>query len=622
MKLAARLLAALPRPSTPAWIAAVYCGAAAVWVVATDTATAWWFRMPRAALAVEIAKGLAFVAVVGLLAVRSIRRYGERATEASARAMRDTSNVFAAGERTHLLDAAFQATPTAIVITDIQGQIEWVNPAFERITGYAFSEVVGKTPRVLKSGRHPQSFYDELWRTITAGNIWKGEVSNRSKDGRMFNEAMTIAPIRDAGGAIRHFVAIKEDITEKKALEGRLARAQRLESIGLLASGVAHDLNNVLAPILMSIDWLKNRYPTPESHQILNVMESSAQRGAGVVRQILTFAHGIEGERLEIVPKHLIREVQQMVSGTFPPGIEVDVHFAPDLKTVIGDATQLHQVLLNLAVNARDAMPNGGSLAISAENRRLDEREARLIVDARPGDYVLFTVSDTGTGIPPEILDRIFDPFFTTKAKGRGTGLGLSTVHGLVRSHGGFVTVNSALGVGSRFNVFIPAAAAAPAQPKPQGGGLRLQGDGRRLLLVDDELAVRRVGEEVLSHFGFSVVTAADGIEALEKFREFDGRFAAVITDVGMPRMGGDDLAAALRSLAPDLSIIASTGIMSESQTMTKMKALKAAGVEIVLNKPFTSEILMNALRKVMPASGEPEPAPSPRILKFPPMRG
>lgn len=267
-------------------------------------------------------------------------------------------------------------------------------------------------------------------------------------------------------------------------------------------------------------------------------------------------------------------------------------------------------------------MPNGGTLTISAENCRISEKEARLTVNARPGDYVLFTVSDTGSGIPPEILDRIFDPFFTTKPKGRGTGLGLSTVHGLVRSHGGFVAVNSALGVGSRFTVYIPAAADAPAQPKPQGGGQKLQGDGRRLLLVDDELAVRRVGEEVLSHFGFSVVTAADGIEALEKFREFDGNFAAVITDVGMPRMSGDDLAVALRGIAPNLSIIASTGIMSESQTMTKMKALKAAGVDIVLNKPFTADLLMSALTKVIPPAGKPEAAASPRILKFPPMHG
>ena len=619
MKLPPRLLELPARLSAPAKIAALYFGAAAAWIIVTDLLAAWWLHVPRFTTAVEIATGLAFVLVAGLLAARSVRKYADR--EVKTRAMHDANSVLAAGERVHLLDAALQAAPTAIVITDMRGQIEWVNPAFERISGYSGSEVIGKNPRVLKSGKHPQAFYDELWRTINSGSIWHGDVCNRAKDGRIFNEAMTIAPIRDSEGVIRHFVAIKEDITESKALEGRLMRAQRLESIGLLASGVAHDLNNVLAPILMSIDWLKNRYPTPDSHQILNIMESSAQRGAGVVRQILTFAHGIEGERVEIVPRHLIHEVQQMISGTFPPGIEIDVQFAPDLKSVIGDPTQLHQVLLNLAVNARDAMPNGGCLTISAENCRLSEKEARMTVNARTGDFVLFTVSDTGSGIPPEILDRIFDPFFTTKPKGRGTGLGLSTVHGLVRSHGGFVTVNSALGVGSRFTVYIPAAAEHPSQAKPQGGGQLLQGDGRRLLLVDDELAVRRVGEEVLSHFGFSVVTAADGIEALEKFHEFGGHFAAVITDVGMPRMGGDDLAAALRTIAPDLSIIASTGILSESQTMTKMKALKAAGVEIVLNKPFTAELLMNALKKVIPPSKGPGPAASPRIITFPPMQ-
>jgi PAS domain S-box-containing protein len=622
LKLPSQISAVLPRLSAPAKIAAIYCGAATVWIIVTDLAMAWWFRVPMAAIAVEMAKSLGFVAIAGVLATKTIHKYAMREAEAKTKSLLDEHSVFAAGERVHLLDAALQAAPTSIVITDSRGHIEWVNPAFEKISGYSSSEVIGKTPRVLKSGKHPQSFYDELWRTITAGNNWQGEICNRAKDGRIFREAMTVAPIRDSEGVIRHYVAIKEDVTESKALEGRLMRAQRLESIGLLASGVAHDLNNVLAPILMSIEWLKSRYPTPESHQILDIMESSAQRGAGVVRQVLTFAHGIEGERVEIVPRHLIRELQQMITGTFPPGIEIDVQFAPDLRSVIGDPTQLHQVLLNLAVNARDAMPNGGTLTISAENCRITDKEARLTVGAQPGDYVIISVSDTGTGIPPEILDRIFDPFFTTKPKGRGTGLGLSTVHGLVRSHGGFVTVNSALGVGSRFTVYLPAAKDAPVQQKPHSGGKTLQGGGRRLLLVDDELAVRRVGEEVLSHFGFSVVTASDGIEALEKFREFGGQFTAVITDVGMPRMSGDDLAATLRSMAPNLSIIASTGILSESQTMTKMKALKAAGVEIVLNKPFTSDLLMDALKKALPPSELPEQVTSPRIITFPPMRG
>ena len=622
VKPVSQILKALPRFSEPTKIAAAYGLATSAWIVATDLLLAWWLHVPRLAISVEIVKGLAFVSVAGFLAARSMRKFAHRETVATTRSLHDAHSVLAAGERVHLLDAALQAAPTAIVITDVRGHIEWVNPAFEKISGYSSDEVIGKTPRVFKSGKHPQSFYEELWRTITGGSIWQGEICNRAKDGRIFREAMTIAPIRDSSEVIRHFVAIKEDITESKAIEARLMRAQRLESIGLLASGVAHDLNNVLAPILMSIEWLKTRYPTPDSHQILNIMESSAQRGAGVVRQILTFAHGIEGERVEIVPKHLIHELQQMISGTFPPGIEIDARFAPNVKSVIGDPTQLHQVLLNLAVNARDAMPNGGSLTISAENCRLSEKEARLTVGARPGDYVLFTVSDTGSGIPPEILDRIFDPFFTTKPKGRGTGLGLSTVHGLVRSHGGFVTVNSALGAGSKFTVYLPAAAEAPVHQKPKGGGQPLQGDGRRLLLVDDELAVRRVGEEVLGHFGFSVVTAADGIEALEKFREYGGQFTAVITDVGMPRMAGDQLAAALRSLAPNLSIIASTGIMSESQTMTKMKALKAAGVEIVLNKPFTEDMLVNALKKALPPVEAAPPAETPRIITFPPIRG
>ena len=501
-------------------------------------------------------------------------------------------------DQLELLAAGARVTSSAIVITDDRGTIEWINPAFEAISGYKADEVIGRKISIVKSGEHPAQFYADMWRTIMDGRDWRGEVVNRAKDGRLYNEEMTITPMRNSGGAIRHFIAVKKDVTERKRLETQLMRAQRLESIGMLASGIAHDLNNVLAPVLMSIELLKLEMPGAGARENLDLMEGAANRGAAVIRQLLTFVKGIEGERTEVDPKHLLKGIAQLVSQTFPRNIELRVALEPGTGAVKGDVTQLEQVLVNLAVNARDAMPGGGVLGLRAGNCRVDEKQAGLHPGAKEGEFVVITVSDTGAGIAPENIERIFEPFFTTKSRGRGTGLGLATVHGIVRSHGGFIEVSSLLGNGSEFRVFLPVHSGPGPVPHPAAPQRKLKGNGRCVLVVDDDEAIRHLMRDILARHGFIVVSAVDGLDALNRFRESPGRFCAVITDMMMPKMNGAELASILNRVAPEVPVIASSGLISKGDG-DKTAAIPTS-VACVLSKPYTEGVLLGALSTVL----------------------
>ena len=358
-----------------------------------------------------------------------------------------------------LQSGALEATANAIVITDSNGMIERVNAAFTTLTGYSVEEAVGQNPRVLKSDKQSHAFYENMWKTIRAGKVWHGEVINRRKDGTLYTEEMTITPMMRACGEITHFIAVKQDITERKQLEERLFQTHRMESIGRLAAGIAHDLNNMLTPILFAAEMLRTAEDSNTRGVLLDTIVESAQRSADVVRQVLTFARGTQGEQRTLALKPLVSDVERMIRDTFPKTIAFATSIPPNLLSIKGDPTQIHQILLNLCINARDAMRDGGSLLISAQNRILDEKFAATVSGAKAGEYVMLAVSDNGTGIPNNIIDKIFDPFFTTKETGEGTGLGLSTVLGIVRSHGGFITVDSTVGMGSTFKVFFPAEA-------------------------------------------------------------------------------------------------------------------------------------------------------------------
>jgi len=511
----------------------------------------------------------------------------------------------------HLVQAALEAAPDGVAITDARGAVEWVNPAFERMTGYALADIRGRNPRVLKSGRHPPEFYARLWSTIRSGQVWAGEIENCRRDGSLYTEHMTVAPVRDDQGRITHFVAIKQDISEHKQLEQQLARTQRLESVGMLASGIAHDLNNIFAPILLSLELLKVKYPTADARKTLELIENAGQRGAGIVRQVLTFARGMDGARAEVQPRHLVRELAAMLKETLPRQIEVRVEGERDLATVRADATQLHQVLLNLAINARDAMNGRGTLTFDARNLELDQARIARHPQLVPGLYVLMSVRDTGSGIPPEVLEHVFEPFYTTKPRGEGTGLGLSTVYGIVKSHGGVVEVESEVGRGTTFRILLPAAGARQAPAPDSAAPFEvLRGQGRRILVVDDEESIRLVTLAALQRHGFVVETAVDGEDALASFRRDPTRFAAVITDLMMPRLGGRELIAELRWLAPRLPLIASSGLSGDQPTGEEDSTLQELGATVLLRKPYTEAELLVTLQAAFAPGPRTPPAP------------
>ena len=505
----------------------------------------------------------------------------------------------------HLLQAALQAAPSAWVITDAVGAIEWVNPAFTRLTGYPAAEVIGQTPRVLRSDRQSPEFYQQFWETIGRGEIWSGEICNRRKDGTLYDERMTVAPVRDGDGVIRHFVAIKDDVTERKQLEQQLTRTQRLESIGMLASGIAHDLNNVLTPILLSIELLRTKYPAPDAKKYVDTVETAAQRGAGIVRQVLTFARGLDGgERTEVQPRYLLKDVVHLIEETFPRNIDISYEVPHDVRPVMADLTQLHQVILNLAVNARDAMPHGGTLTLAARNFTVEAGDVPAHPRLKPGEHVALSVADSGTGIPPEVLEHMFEPFYTTKPRGKGTGLGLSTVYGIVRSHGGTIEVRTKLGQGSTFEVLLPAAPANSAAPGPVEVAPALLGAGRRVLVVDDEEAIRSVTQRVLSRHGFVPVLAVDGTDGLRAVLGNPRDYAVAIVDMMMPRMSGADLVRNLRLAVPGLPVIISTGMMTGDSESGPGVGLGELGVHAFLPKPYTAEELLAALARVLDREG------------------
>ncbi|MBN8419747.1 MAG: PAS domain S-box protein [Verrucomicrobia bacterium] len=404
------------------------------------------------------------------------------------------------------------------------------------------------------------------------------------------------APVRGSDGTHYGRVWTFHDITERKKLESQFLRAQRMESIGTLASGVAHDLNNILTPIMMSVAVLRLGMSAEKRDSLCDTIEMSAARGAQIVKQVLAFGRGLEGERHPLQVELLIDEMEQMIRSTFPKDITVECVKAPHLWLVLGDATQLHQVLLNLCVNARDAMPGGGRLRLSAENLDIDASYASMVPEITPGPHVLLEVADTGSGIPPEILERIFDPFFTTKELGKGTGLGLSTVHGIIKSHGGFLKVVTEPGKGTTFQIYMPAAPEQQAMEDATASAPDLTGHGECVLVVDDELEIASAARTVLEANGYRVLVANDAAQALVMFTENAREVALVLTDLMMPVMNGELLLRTLRKINPGLPVIASTGLCDQAQLAT----MKALGVDAVLLKPYNSTTLLRTINGVL----------------------
>jgi two-component system cell cycle sensor histidine kinase/response regulator CckA len=486
--------------------------------------------------------------------------------------------------------ALIEKAHDAILVRDLDGKISYANPSAERLFGWTAGE--------LQNGAVNELFTDaaatEARQLAMERGEWNGELRQRAKSGAglMLESRWTL--LRDDLGNAKGLLIISSDVTEKKQLEAEWLRMQRMEAVGALAGGMAHDLNNALAPILMGTQLLRRDSKDENTKRVLSLMESSTRRGADMVRQVLLFARGKQGEfeRLEVRP--LVKEVEKLARDTFPQSIKVSAHVADDLWPVRGNATQLHQVLLNLCVNARDAMPDGGSLSLAADNVTLDEASARAIPDGRAGEFVVLLVSDTGSGMPPEVLAKVFEPFFTTKPEGKGTGLGLSTSVRIVKAHEGFLSVQSVAGEGTTFEVYLPRLLATSA-----GEGVEVEapvprGNGELILVADDDEAVLELLRRSLEEYGYRVVTATNGAEAVSLCKESREPVALVVSDQTMPLMEGSRALAAIQATRPELSAV----LLCDEAAVTKQPGeLSLTQVEY-LPKPIELHRLLETVSR------------------------
>jgi signal transduction histidine kinase len=443
----------------------------------------------------------------------------------------------------------------------------------------------------------------EKWRLRQESKAILGNLEAAVKHRTRALEESQIAALNMMEDAVQNHEAARralEDLQRTEAERNQLAaeflRSQRMEGLGSLAGGIAHDLNNALAPVLLSVEILKLTNTDPDKGRILDTIYDCARRGADMVKQIVTFARGSEGNQGIVQPAHLVQEMIEMTRHTFPKGIQIRTAVAPNIWMLLGNPTQLHQILLNLCVNARDAMPTGGILTLGADNLRLDATAAEMSPDAKPGPYVILTVKDTGTGMTPEVRARLFEAFFTTKAPGKGTGLGLSTVHTIAKDHGGFLTVDSAVGQGTTFKVYLPAqpdtapvvaVVARPALPK---------GNGELILVVDDEAVVRSIAAQTLEAYGYRVVTAYDGAQAVGVCAKHLADLQLLITDMAMPIMDGPATIRAVRTLLPRLKVMAASG----SDVLSRSIALQELEVQGFLHKPYSADELIRTVHDVL----------------------
>jgi PAS domain S-box-containing protein len=482
-----------------------------------------------------------------------------------------------------------------VIFWAAQGQVTGGNDAFLNLLRYSREEMeagglnlVARTPP-----EYAELDHRGMAEIAATGTCAPYEKEFIRKDGSRVPVLVGSASFEDNPAEGLSFVL---DLTERKKLEHQFLRAQRMESIGTLAGGIAHDLNNILAPVMMSIELLKATATDPDASSLLETIGISTKRGADIVRQVLSFARGIEGERVEIQPKHLLYELEKIIKDTFPKDIRMQFVLPDEIWTIVGDPTQVQQILLNLCVNARDAMPNGGTLSIRVENSMLDATYAAMNGTAKPGRYVKISISDSGTGIPRELLDKIFEPFFTTKEPNKGTGLGLSTVMAIVKSHEGIVTVYSELNKGTAFNVYLPASVQGSSAENALVEDQLPRGKGEMILVIDDEPAILTVTSRTLQAFGYRVLTATDGAEAIAIYAGHRDEIAVVLTDMMMPVMDGAAVTRVLLRMDPAIKIVATSGLISNSGGAKGL----GFGIKHFLTKPYTAGNLLRVLRRVL----------------------
>ncbi|MDD3472315.1 MAG: PAS domain S-box protein [Syntrophaceae bacterium] len=496
------------------------------------------------------------------------------------------------------LFTAIEYSAGSVVVTDPQGNIQYVNPAFEKTTGYTSKEVMGKNPRILKSGKHDNSFYQQLWGSIINGSAWHGVLINRKKDGSLIQEEASISPVKDSAGNIINYVRVSRDVTKEIDLQRQLIQSQRMEAIGTLAGGIAHDFNNILFAITGNTELAIQTITTDDrlSSYLSRVLEA-ANRARDMVQQILAFSRHDKPERQPLDISPVIKESIKFLRASIPPNIEIKQNIQPNLPRINGDPTQIHQILINLCVNASHAMDrSNGILEISLCSINLDREFVADRISIKAGDYINLTVRDTGSGMTPGIMDHVFEPYFTTKKKGEGTGFGLSIVHNIVQNHGGFVTVQSDLGKGSSFNVYLPIIEECFENQLESQETSPIVGGHEKILLVDDESVLTDVGKSIFESLGYQVEAFTDPVEALKAFEKSPGEFDLIFTDLAMPKISGDVLTQKIRAIRQDVPVIFCTGL---SQSFSE-DWLNNLGVRAVIEKPLLKKDMARVVRTVL----------------------
>jgi two-component system, cell cycle sensor histidine kinase and response regulator CckA len=510
----------------------------------------------------------------------------------------DRTAEFESEEENRELAEVLNLASDAIIVCNLEREILFWNIGAAKLYGWTADEAVGQ--KVHELFKLDTDTVLKCMSGLLEKGEWKAEMENARKYGTpaIVNSRWTLARDEQTNQP-KCVLLINSDITETKKLESQFLRAQRLDSLGTLASGIAHDLNNILSPILMATGILRQSDLSEDDAKMLGIIEGSAERGAGIVKQVLTFARGAEGDHVPLQPKHIVTDMAKVMVQTFPKNLDIQTNIPRDLWMVTGDATQIHQILLNLCVNARDAMDGkAGSIRISCENVEVDPHLASMNPGSQLGPHVCFSVADTGSGMTPDVMERIFDPFFTTKEEGKGTGLGLATVIGIVKGHKGFITLQSQVGVGTTFRVFLPANVEAKEVDDSMAAE-DMVGHGETLLVVDDEATIREAIVTTLQANGYHCYTAEDGQDALALFFERRSNISAVITDLHMGVMDGISLVRSLRKIAPETKIIVSSGHISDEKRAT----LEGLNVTALLEKPYTAEKLLRSVKELLKPS-------------------
>ncbi|MFY9221270.1 MAG: response regulator [Blastocatellia bacterium] len=484
--------------------------------------------------------------------------------------------------------------PDAIQELDLEGNILFWSKGSERLYGWTAEETLGRNIKDIAFKKDPSLFSTTSKNVLEKGE-WFGELKQVNKANREIIVESRQALIKGEPSFLQTLLVVNTDITEKKKLEAQFLRAQRMECIGALASGIAHDLNNVLAPIMMFIQILKKRLPDERSQKLLNMLEDSSQRGADLVKQVLSFGRGLESQRIPIQISHLVSEIEKVIRETFPKNINPVISIKKDIWSVLADTTQIHQVLMNLCVNARDAMPNGGTLFISVDNLFIDENYAQISEEAKIGHYVVVEVADTGEGMSIDTMTKIYEPFFTTKEIGKGTGLGLPTVISIVKGHDGFITLESKLKQGTKFKIHLPASEVKETLVVEKEPYDLFAGQGEMILVVDDEISVREITKATLEASNYEVLTANDGTEAIAIYLQEKEKISLVITDNIMPFMDGLTTIKALRKIDPTIKVILASGVSTTNAVNDETYSING-----VLQKPYTTEKLLKLVKEVL----------------------